>query len=180
MIIFIGPSGAGKSLQSCKIAGDYDWNWLSVGEMLRSLPNNSVKNTTLNGDLVESKVIFNLVKDSLDKIGDQQVIIDGFPRSVEQAEWFVNGDGFYKNQIQLVVVFDISNEETFKRLGLRGRADDNKTVIEKKLQLFHYSINNILAIFKQANLKVVHVDAMGTESQVRSRIEKELKECELI
>ena len=109
MILMFGPAGAGKSLQGQILAARHGWQWLSVGAILREQTDSEIKATLAHGDLLPGEITNRLVAERLDKEADLAgIILDGYPRSLDQAEALVDylakrGNG----AIDVVVVLDV-------------------------------------------------------------------------
>lgn len=90
-IIFIAPPAAGKGTQSEKVTSKYDYEHISTGDMLReeiasgSTLGLNVKNIIDKGQLVTDDIMIDLIKNKLNKIGERPFILDGFPRTYNQA-----------------------------------------------------------------------------------------------
>ena len=125
-IILLGAPGAGKGTQSKRIEKKFDIPQISTGELLRK----SVKQKTDlgmkaqshmdNGGLVPDEIIFDLIHDRLESQDYQNgFILDGFPRTVGQAEAI---DKIFKDhQLQLDKVIYLSIEEKLLAKRLLGR-----------------------------------------------------------
>src|SRR5579872_5898657 len=127
-VIFIGPPGAGKGTQAQILQRELGMRQLSTGDILRR---HRSEGTALGrkaqaymerGDLVPDDVIIAMVEDELRKPGD--VLFDGFPRTVAQAEAL---DALMKKQGRSVgvVLFDIPLNVVYERLT--GRWSNAKT-----------------------------------------------------
>ncbi len=125
-LIFLGPPGAGKGTQSEKICADYDVTQLSTGDILRA---NRKQGTELGkkaqkymdgGELVPDQIIVDMIKQELKKPEVAKgYILDGFPRTVPQAEALdelLEGMG---EKLDATLVLEVPNEELVKRLTAR-------------------------------------------------------------
>ena len=124
--IFLGPPGSGKGTQAKRVCSELDILHLSTGDVLRE---NVKSGTELGmtakkymdaGDLVPDDVIVGMIEDKL-KNGelDNGFILDGFPRTVPQAEALK--EMFAKNDkaVDRAILLDVSDEEVVKRLSGR-------------------------------------------------------------
>ena len=178
MIILIGPAGSGKSAQGQMLVDRSGWKWLSTGQLLREEDDEEIKAIQAAGQLGPMSIINRVLSKALDKISDfKKVILDGFPRSIEQAEWLMGGE--YSKYLDLIVVIDVDMEELIKRLELRGRADDNREAIQERFRIYRDDTEPLLDFFAKKNIKVARVNGVGTEQQVHERIVEALKECNL-
>ena len=117
-IIFIAPPAAGKGTQSTMLKENYGYNHLSTGDMLREVVSSGtefglqVKNIIDRGELVSDDIIINLINDKLAKIDGKPFILDGFPRTLNQAKSLDNMlDKDYE-----VIYLDLSEEEAIERI----------------------------------------------------------------
>ena len=90
MILLFGPTGAGKSMQGQMLAVRQGWKWLSTGEMLRQSTDEELIATLKSGELVSDELTYQVFEEAVQDARDKQygnIIIDGFPRTKEQAAW---------------------------------------------------------------------------------------------
>lgn len=171
----IGPPGSGKGTQAKKIAAKYGYAHLSTGDMLRALALQPQLNTDeqeavekiKTGQLVSDDLIYRLVFDRIENqvSAGKGVVLDGVPRSGEQAEKLQE---FFeaKNFASEVVVLEIglSDEEAFKRLASRRVCSKCGEIIPATMAL-------VSVCPKCGGELVVRVD--DNEEVVKQRIEKQ-------
>lgn len=180
MIIFFGLAGSGKSAQAQMLVDGNGWKWLSMGQLLRDTSDSEVHAFQLKGILVPIEKVNQVLCEALDKLASaEKVILDGYPRQIDQAQWLVSNCKSRNFPIELAINFDVDMEELLRRMGLRGRDDDTPESINERLSIYHKEIDPILGFMSQNNIKVVHVDGIGTPEQVHDRVTKELVECDL-
>lgn len=180
MIIFFGPAGAGKSVQGQILAARHDWRWLSAGQLLRDTHDKELIHQMQDGSLIDTHKVNKIVDEALHKAKDiDHVILDGYPRQLEQAEWLIDAQPRHERSIGLVVVLEVPKSELIKRLHLRGRADDTSEAIEERLRLYRQEIYPILTYLTEKKVAIAHIDGTGTVGEVHDRIEKELEACSL-
>jgi len=180
MILFFGPAGAGKSVQGHKLAEKEGWQWISTGKLFRESKDPEVQSILAKGLLMPSEVTQDLLAKVLDQTRNQQIILDGFPRKIEQVEWLVANQANHDYTIDLTVVIDVSKEEILKRLANRGRAEDDPNIIEKRLQIYHDEVDPILDYLTEKNVPIVHIDGIATEEEVHERIVREVEAAKLV
>ena len=181
MIIFFGPAGAGKSVQGQILAARQGWRWLSMGQLLRDTGDMELYKTMQAGGLVPSEKTNQIISDALGRVSDiGKVIIDGYPRRLDQAEWLVDNQPLHSDSIGLVVVLEVPRSELMRRLDLRGRVDDTPTAISERLISYKAEIYPILSYFTEKSINIVHIDGTGTVGQVHDRIIEELVACRLV
>lgn len=179
MILFLGAAGSGKSLQGQLLADRHGWKWLSAGQLLRDSDNPEIQSYLIKGKLAPLHLTFETISVAIDKVADKnKIVLDGFPRSLEQADWLV--EGRYKSILSLVIVLEVSIQEVTKRIELRGRSDDTKQALYERLELYHKEIDPIVSLLKSKNIRLVTIDGEGSIEEVYDRIQKELKTCDLI
>jgi adenylate kinase len=129
LVIFLGPPGAGKGTQAQRLVAEKGFMHISTGDLLRE----AVKNRTLlglkakeymeRGELVPDDLIVALIKEKLPKEGN--VILDGFPRTIAQAEALDKMLEELGKKVDAVVLFEVPDEVVIERLS--GRRIDPKT-----------------------------------------------------
>ncbi len=176
MIIFFGPAGAGKSVQGQILAARMGWRWLSAGQILRDTHDSELIKLMHEGKLVPHENITKIMGEAISKAGDiDQVILDGFPREMPQAEWLVNSKTDHGRDISIVIVLEVPREELLKRLAIRGRADDTPEAIDQRLHIYRQEMYPVLGLFSDQHIPVVHIDGVGTVGEIHDRIFAELQ-----
>ena len=142
-VVLLGPPGAGKGTQGQKLAERLGIPQISTGELFRSNIGNGTKlgmeaKRYLDaGDLVPAELTNRLVDDRLNEADAANgFILDGYPRSVEQAEALHQMLERRGTDIDAVVEFRVSEEELLQRLRARGRADDTDDVIINRMNVY--------------------------------------------
>ena len=130
-VVLLGPPGAGKDTQAEKLSEKLGVPQISTGELFRD---NIRRGTKLGleakryldaGDLVPSELTNKLVEDRIEQPDAADgFILDGYPRSVEQAQALDEMLKNHSTKLDAVLEFAVSEGELFERLKARGRADD--------------------------------------------------------
>lgn len=181
MIIFFGPAGAGKSVQGQILSARHGWRWLSAGQLLRDSHDPELLKEMSSGDLVSEDRVNEVMKNALVNAKDiDNVILDGYPRQLTQAQWLIDTEPHHERSIKMVVVLEVPKGEILRRLKVRGRADDTPEVIEKRLQIYRQEIYPILDYLNDLGIYITHLDGTGTVGQVHDRIEAELADHGLV
>jgi adenylate kinase len=172
-IVLLGPPGAGKGTQALKLAEKLGIPQISTGELFRS---NIARGTELGleakryldaGDLVPSDLTNALVDKRLDEADAADgFILDGYPRSVDQAEALTRMLGARNTKLDVVLEFRVCEEELLKRLKDRGRADDTEEVIHNRMNVYRDETAPLLEYYGDA---VITVDAVGSPDEVFAR-----------
>lgn len=181
MIIFFGPAGAGKSMQGQLLAARMDWRWLSAGQILRDTRDPEISQIIQQGELVSHESITRIMGNAIKKAGDiDQIILDGFPRKLEQADWLISSKTDHGRDIGLVIVLEVPRAELLHRLAIRGRADDTPEAIDQRLNIYRQEMYPVLNLFSKSDIPVVHIDGVGHVGAVHDRIFAELQERNLV
>ncbi|MFV3642589.1 adenylate kinase [Mycobacterium tuberculosis] len=172
-VLLLGPPGAGKGTQAVKLAEKLGIPQISTGELFRR---NIEEGTKLGveakryldaGDLVPSDLTNELVDDRLNNPDAANgFILDGYPRSVEQAKALHEMLERPGTDIDAVLEFRVSEEVLLERLKGRGRADDTDDVILNRMKVYRDETAPLLEYYRD-QLKTV--DAVGTMDEVFAR-----------
>jgi adenylate kinase len=172
-MVLLGPPGAGKGTQAEKLVEKLGIPQISTGDLFRHNISNGTKlgleaKKYLDaGDLVPATLTNALVDD---RLNDTDVadgfILDGFPRSVEQAEALREMLAKRSLKLDAVLEFRVSEDELLARLKARGRADDTDDVILNRMKVYRDETAPLLDYFRD-ELKTV--DAVGTPDEVFAR-----------
>jgi adenylate kinase len=181
MVIFFGPAGSGKSVQGQFLAALQGWRWLSAGQLLRDTRDEQVLYAQQKGELVDSNKVNEIISQALSRASNiDKVILDGFPRQLNQAQWLIENQPVHGRSIGLVVVLEVPRSELMKRLELRGRVDDTPEAIDDRLRIYRQEMYPILSYFNEQGVNIVHIDGAGTPGQVHDKVIEELAERKLI
>lgn len=170
MIILMGLAGSGKSTQGKILAEERQAEWLSAGQVLRDAPNPEVHEVQKKGELVDDTVTIPLMTRAMAEaiVAGKDVILDGYPRTVEQAEWMAEN---IADKIKIVIQIEVPKEELIRRLELRGRADDlDRKAIEERFRVVEQNIYTVCKILAEQGVKIVKVDGTGAPEEVAERI----------
>jgi adenylate kinase len=144
-VLLLGPQGSGKGTQAKRIADAYGVPHIATGEILRSAISQGtelgrrVQPIIDRGDLVPDDLMVDLIRERLrDEDG---FVLDGFPRTVHQAEALDSMLAEIGKPIDLVLLLqvsdDVASERLLHRAAEEGRIDDAPEVIRNRLRLYH-------------------------------------------
>ena len=181
MILLFGPTGAGKSMQGQMLAVRQGWKWLSTGEMLRQSTDPEVIELLKKGELINDELTYEVFEQAVQDARDKKYansIVDGFPRTAEQAAWLDNYLAKTNEKIDVVVVLEVPESEIMQRLEKRHRMEDTPETIAKRMTLYRQKMYPILGTFASADVKIIHLDGTGSAGEVHDRIYDEvMKVC---
>ena len=182
--IFLGAPGAGKGTQTVFLAEHCGIPRISTGDILRdslkkeSLLGLEAKKYMSRGDLVPDEVIIGIIKNCLEQEETQKgFILDGFPRTIEQACALDEMLQKSKKTLDGVIHIEVSVEELTKRILERAkkdkRLDDTKEIIVERLKNYEKEKNKLLDYYKKYGI-LYFIDGLGTVKGIRSKIQEKL------
>ena len=155
------------------------WKWLSTGEMLRSSSDPAVIDVLKSGELVSDDLTYEVFDEAIQEAKAKQysnIIVDGFPRTKQQAEWLTDYMERNNEHIDLVVVLEVPESEITKRLELRGRMEDTPETIARRMAIYRQKMYPVLGIFAEQGMKIIHLDGTGSAGEVHDRLYAEIVE----
>lgn len=148
-IIIMGPQGSGKTTQARLLAEKLGVPLIVVGDIFRELAKEDmeqgrqVQEVLKRGELVSDEETIDIVTKRL-SLPDcaKGFVLDGFPRNLVQAQDLAK-------KIDKVFYLKVSDKMGIERLLLRGRLDDTKDLIEKRLEIYHQETEPVLEFYKK-------------------------------
>jgi adenylate kinase len=184
-IVLVGPPAAGKGTQAGRIVERFGCVHVATGDILRS---NADRGTQLGrtaseymdrGDLVPDEVMIDMV---LERLGEEDLaegfVLDGFPRTVPQAEALDRRLAELGRPLDAVVSLEIDEHELRDRLARRAEEqdraeDEDPDAIHRRLELFNRETEPLLDHYAGTGL-LVRVDGGGEVDEVTERIAEAL------
>ena len=181
-IILLGAPGAGKGTQGDILAKNVGLPKIATGDLLRAavkagtLLGQQARSYMYRGLLVPDEIILSLIEEKLgSKDARHGAIMDGFPRTIAQAEAV---DGFLSSRgdrIDSVVAFEIQDETLIRRMigraGEEGRSDDTSDAIRKRLQVYREQTAPLLQFYEERGV-MARIDATGSVDEVAASVAK--------
>lgn len=156
-LILLGPPGAGKGTQAVQVAATMGLAHVATGDMFRD---NARAGTNLGrlaqqymecGELVPDTITIQMLLERLARPDAARgVLLDGFPRTVEQAQALDRALRERKQQVDLVLLIEVSEAEIQKRLALRARTDDAPETISRRLRVYDAQTAPLIAYYDHA------------------------------
>ncbi len=174
MIILFGLAGSGKGTQGKALSELFGWRWMSVGEAIRQT--GGYEDIIDRGNLIPDEDVIKIMGKQIEKAEAEgfDVILDGFPRDVTQAEWLLSN---MADRLDGAIILEVPKEELYERLALRGRDDDKeKESINRRFEIFEQNICSILPLLDSKNIPVERVNGVGPIKEVTTRLAKVVKE----
>lgn len=175
--IIFGPPGSGKGTQAGRIEQEFQLKHLSTGQILRaevghgSEIGKEVARKMAAGDLVPDDLIVSIVRKRLpDAEAGAGVLLDGFPRTLEQAralDQMLSSEG---HRVDFVIALDVPEEKLVDRIlhraAIEGRPDDTREAIAERMHEYHKLTEAVLEYYREQGVTVKEVDGTGDPDAV--------------
>jgi adenylate kinase len=179
-LVVLGPPGAGKGTQAVRIAEQFACAEVATGDIFRA---NVAEGTELGraaqeymdrGDLVPDDVVIAMIMERLaERDCDSGFVLDGFPRTVAQAEALDRQLAGLGAPLEAALSFDVTEEELLRRLAGRAaaqhRADDVEQTIRHRLEVFAIKTRPLIDYYRHRRLLSI-VDGVGQVEEVTIRV----------
>ena len=166
-IVLLGPPGCGKGTQSNLLVKNNNFIQLSTGDLLREVTSN--KNSELGqkinkimemGELVPDQIVINMIIEKVKKFQNNNVIFDGFPRNLNQAQVLDESLKNISAELDHVIFFDVEFEILKERIKNRieesgnesVRKDDNLETLLKRIEVYKASTLPIVNYYDEKNI----------------------------
>ena len=179
MIVMMGGQGAGKGSLATIMKSEPEYTHIESGALFRALPTDSeIAKIIARGELVPDSELFKLMASQI--TDDNDIILDGFPRTLPQAQWLVEQ---YADKFNIHVLYlNLSEELMLFRINKRineggGRADDADTAaVRRRLDTFWKITVPAIEWLKTApGIKFSNIDASQTLDGNMEQIHAALK-----
>ncbi len=204
-VVLLGPPGCGKGTQAEKMGDDLGYTKLSTGDMLREAVRNGTelglkaKTYMDSGGLVPNDLIIGLMKEKI--AGLDKIILDGFPRTIEQADALAQ-----QIDIDIAINIDVADEELVNRLTQRRscpdcnavyhlvtkkpakegicdkcggklyqRDDDKEETVKNRLEVYRKNTFPLIDYYEKKG-KLVTIPGVGDINEIYAKVKKALLE----
>ena len=187
-LILLGPPGAGKGTQATRLVERHGIVQLSTGDMLRAAVAAGTpvglraKDIMARGELVPDDVVVSIVADRIEEPDARNgFILDGFPRTVAQAEALermlrdkgLRLDAVVELKVDDAILLDRIRKRVAESAG-SVRADDTPEALEKRLKVYHAQTAPLVAFYRERGL-LRTVDGMASVDEVSRQIAESLR-----
>lgn len=156
MILLMGIAGSGKGTQGKLLGSILKRKVISTGELLRNYGSDDQHDRMHRGEILRDDEVTALLNTALNELQNpDDTILDGYPRTLEQAKWLLQDDRF---KLQYVVHLEASRDAVKARLKGRARSDDNEDAIEARFNEYESLTLPILEFFKSQEIPVIIVN----------------------
>jgi adenylate kinase len=187
-LILVGPPGAGKGTQASRLREDFDLAYIATGDLLRehreegSELGQKAAEYMQNGDLVPDDLVIAMILEKIEDDGDDGFLLDGFPRSVGQADALAEELERRGRRLTAALLVDADDEVVIKRISgrrqcsaghvyhvdfdppkhegvcdqdgkpLSQRDDDKPETIKKRLKTYHDQTEPLIEYYEERGL----------------------------
>ncbi|HEY3086271.1 MAG TPA: adenylate kinase [Candidatus Dormibacteraeota bacterium] len=181
--IIFGPPGSGKGTQAARIEEEFRLKHLSTGDILRhevalGTPTGKEAGRIMAaGDLVPDELIVDIVRSRLPEAEEGAgVLLDGFPRTLRQAQALDAMLADEGHRVDLVVALDVPElaliDRLLHRAEVEGRADDAREAITERMREYHKLTEAVLDHYRKQGVAVEMIDGTGSPDAVFDRIRR--------
>ena len=181
-VVFLGPPGAGKGTQARELAREAGVAHVATGDMLReaiagdTALGRRAKGYYDRGELVPDELVIGMLAERLQAPDAARgFILDGFPRTIAQAEALERVLKDLGQDLERVVFFDVSEPELLRRLTARRaveqRADDAEATVRNRLNVYATQTEPLLQYYRNRS-RLVAVPAEGAVEDIRDAIRR--------
>lgn len=205
-IVFLGPPGIGKGTQAALLAKRRGLTHTSTGSVIRSVIEagtslgKQAEKYVQEGRLVPDELVRELAESAIAERNFDNFVLDGYPRTIVQAEWLTQFLAEHDTHLDAVISLDVPTEVIVDRLSKRRvnkqtgenyhldfkpppsdvdpslivqRKDDRPEYIRKRLQVYRSETEPVADYYRQRDL-LVGIDGVGAIEDVYARIEDAL------
>ena len=156
-LLLIGAPGAGKGTQAVRLAERLGLTHISSGDLLRqhvtdeTTLGKTVKEYVTRGDLVPDQMVLDMLRKPIVAASEAGgYVLDGFPRTVEQAKIAYDTAKELGVAVQIAIYLEVERQELVRRLLARGRgSDDTQDVIEHRLEVYEAKTRPMIAYYSE-------------------------------
>lgn len=176
MIIIFGTIGSGKTEQGERLARRLNCPRVSSSQLLRASSDRLILKQIAEGTLVGDQSVMDLLEAEFKKIGadKKEFILDGFPRSVAQAQWLASKIKAGVVKFTAIIYLQVPEKEIMDRLLKRGREDDKEDIIRHRLNEYDKNTQPVLDYLRQAGYQIEEVDGSSPPDEVEKNISRVL------
>ncbi len=187
-LILLGPPGAGKGTQASRLTEDFGLPYLGTGDLLRQNVGEGTELGKLakehmdNGGLVPDDLVIQMILDKIDEEGDDGFLLDGYPRTVPQADALADELEKRSRRLTAALLIDAPDETVIQRLSgrrqcseghlyhvefdppkhegrcdqdgkpLKQRTDDEPEKVKKRLRIYHEQTEPLIDYYDERGL----------------------------
>lgn len=174
-LVLLGPPGSGKGTLAKKMEKRNEFQLISMGEIIRGSDDKEIKSLTDKGRLLPDKIVISLLKEKLATLDlERGIILDGFPRTLEQAKKLDSilgkmGLGL-SNAIYLNISSETAKERIAKRAETQDREDDkDEETVKQRFKEYREKTIPIIEFYRKSR-KLKDIKSGVPEEEVYRRV----------
>jgi adenylate kinase len=144
-IALLGPPGCGKGTQAARLHDDLGFSPLATGDLLREARGAGTElgrrasEYMDRGELVPDDLIIEMVRGAIADLDGRPILLDGFPRTVAQAEALDGALDAHGRRLNAAIFVDVPDDVVVERISGRrqGREDDRPETVRERLRVYH-------------------------------------------
>ena len=159
-VALLGPPGSGKGTQAERLRDRSGFTTLATGDLLREA---RAAGTDLGhraseymdrGDLVPDELIVAMMRDAIARADGEAILLDGFPRTVAQADALADALRDRGRELTAAVLVDVPDDVVVERISGRrqGRKDDQPETVRERLRVYHRETAPLVAYYDERGL----------------------------
>ena len=176
-IVLLGPPGSGKGTQAARLQDEHGFAALATGDLLRAARQAGTElgrraaEYMGRGGLVPDGVIIEVVRDAIGDLDGRPVLLDGFPRTVAQADALAGALADHGRELKAAVLIDVPDDVVIERISGRhqGREDDRPETVRERLRVYHRETEPLIGYYEARGL-LLRVDGAGDPEAVHDEV----------
>ena len=160
VVVLLGPPGSGKGTQAERLQEELGFTSLATGDLLREAREEdtdlgrSASEYMDRGDLVPDELIVEVVRDAVAGLDGKPVLLDGFPRTVAQADALAGALEDRDRELTAAILIDVADEVVVERISGRddAREDDDPETVKERLRVYHRETEPLIAYYDERGL----------------------------
>jgi adenylate kinase len=159
-VALLGPPGSGKGTQAERLRDRSGYATLATGDLLREA---RAQGTDLGrraqefmdrGDLVPDELIVAMMRDAIARSDGVPIVLDGFPRTVAQADALARELAAHGRELTAAVLVDVPDHVVIERISGRDddRTDDRPDTVRERLRVYHRDTEPLIAYYDERGL----------------------------
>jgi adenylate kinase len=159
-IVLLGPPGSGKGTQAARLQEEDGYAALATGDLLREARQSGTElgrrasEYMDRGDLVPDDLIIEAVRDAIGDLDGRSILLDGFPRTVAQADALAGALAEHGRELRAAVLIDVPDDVVIERISGRhqGREDDRPETVRERLRVYHRETEPLIDYYEARGL----------------------------
>ena len=160
VVVLLGPPGSGKGTQAERLRDELGFATLATGDLLREARaedtdlGRSASEYMDRGDLVPDELIVAVTRDAIADLGGKPILLDGFPRTVAQADALADALEGHDRDLTAAILIDVPDDVVVERISGRddAREDDKPETVRERLRVYHRETEPLIAYYDERGL----------------------------